>query len=147
MRDFAYARADSTASAVEAISDGSVALLAGGTELLNWFRLGIDAPDRVVDIGDVVVEADSGRVEIDELRHQRANGTHRRAPILRDRSAGRRCRRIEHRRIVHRIDGHVNGVNGRGGVLPRRTRTAGHISGRGSPCGSPQSWRSPLPQL
>ena len=51
MRDFAYARADSTASAVEAASVDRAALLAGGTELLNWFRLGITAPDRVVDIG------------------------------------------------------------------------------------------------
>jgi xanthine dehydrogenase YagS FAD-binding subunit len=53
MKDFAYARADSTATAVEAIADGTVSLLAGGTELLNWFRLGIAAPDRVVDIGDL----------------------------------------------------------------------------------------------
>jgi xanthine dehydrogenase YagS FAD-binding subunit len=51
MRDFAYARADSTATAVEAASVDRAALLAGGTELLNWFRLGITAPDRVVDIG------------------------------------------------------------------------------------------------
>jgi xanthine dehydrogenase YagS FAD-binding subunit len=51
MRDFAYARADSTATAVAAAAAGHVSLLAGGTELLNWFRLGIAAPDRVVDIG------------------------------------------------------------------------------------------------
>ena len=67
MKDFAYARADSTTSAVEAIADGTVSLLAGGTELLNWFRLGIAAPDRVVDIGD-----------LDELR-----GIERRASELR----------------------------------------------------------------
>jgi xanthine dehydrogenase YagS FAD-binding subunit len=51
MKDFAYARADSTAAAVEAASVEGASLLAGGTELLNWFRLGIAAPERVVDIG------------------------------------------------------------------------------------------------
>jgi len=47
--DFAYARADSRASAVAALAEATV--LAGGTELLNWVRLGIAAPERVVDIG------------------------------------------------------------------------------------------------
>ena len=51
MKDFAYARADSTGSAVAALTDAHAAVIAGGTELLNWFRLGITAPDRVVDIG------------------------------------------------------------------------------------------------
>ncbi|HEY0817020.1 MAG TPA: xanthine dehydrogenase family protein subunit M [Pseudonocardia sp.] len=50
MRDFAYARADSRASAVEALADRA-APIAGGTELLNWLRLGIAAPERIVDIG------------------------------------------------------------------------------------------------
>ena len=49
MIDFAYARADSRATAVAALADATV--LAGGTELLNWVRLGIAAPVRVVDIG------------------------------------------------------------------------------------------------
>ena len=51
MRDFAYARADSLGSVVDALTDDRTALIAGGTELLNWFRLGITAPERVVDIG------------------------------------------------------------------------------------------------
>jgi xanthine dehydrogenase YagS FAD-binding subunit len=50
VKDFAYARAGSSASAVAALAD-QTSLLAGGTELLNWLRLGIAAPDRVVDIG------------------------------------------------------------------------------------------------
>ena len=50
MKDFAYARADSTTAVVDALGDGT-AVIAGGTELLNWFRLGIAAPDQVVDIG------------------------------------------------------------------------------------------------
>ncbi len=51
MRDFAYARADSAASAVAALDGPRTSVIAGGTELLNWFRLGIAAADRVVDIG------------------------------------------------------------------------------------------------
>ncbi len=51
MNDFAYARAASGAEAVAALADDHAAVLAGGTELLNWVRLGITAPERVVDIG------------------------------------------------------------------------------------------------
>jgi xanthine dehydrogenase YagS FAD-binding subunit len=51
MRDFAYARAGTAESAVEALGDAGTSMIAGGTELLNWFRLGIAAVDRVVDIG------------------------------------------------------------------------------------------------
>ena len=34
-----------------ALADPGTSVIAGGTELLNWFRLGIAAADRVVDIG------------------------------------------------------------------------------------------------
>jgi xanthine dehydrogenase YagS FAD-binding subunit len=51
MIDFAYARAESPATAVAALHDDHATILAGGTELLNWVRLGIAAPERVVDIG------------------------------------------------------------------------------------------------
>ena len=51
MIDFAYARAESESAAVAALADDHATVLAGGTELLNWVRLGIAAPERVVDIG------------------------------------------------------------------------------------------------
>ena len=51
MRDFGYARAGTAEAAVETLAGRQTALIAGGTELLNWFRLGIAAADRVVDIG------------------------------------------------------------------------------------------------
>jgi xanthine dehydrogenase YagS FAD-binding subunit len=53
MNNFAYAR---PASSEEAIRLGGVAgtmFLAGGTELLNWLRLGISAPAQVVDLGRI----------------------------------------------------------------------------------------------
>src|SRR5215472_9917958 len=51
MRDFAYARAGTAEAAVGTLAEPGTSVLAGGTELLNWFRLGIAAADRVVDIG------------------------------------------------------------------------------------------------
>ena len=53
MRDFAYARAGTAESAVGTLADPGTSVIAGGTELLNWFRLGIAAADRVVDIGSL----------------------------------------------------------------------------------------------
>jgi xanthine dehydrogenase YagS FAD-binding subunit len=53
MRPFAYARAATFDDALTAASEPGTVVLAGGTELLNWLRLGIAAPDRVVDISRV----------------------------------------------------------------------------------------------
>ncbi len=67
MRDFAYARATDLTQAVAALADGAVAI-AGGTELLNWMRLGIADTDAVVDIGHlpelrgITVEGDVLRI-------------------------------------------------------------------------------------
>jgi xanthine dehydrogenase YagS FAD-binding subunit len=50
MRDFNYGVAERIEDAFAA--DGvRVSAIAGGTELLNWMRLGIAAPDTVVDVG------------------------------------------------------------------------------------------------
>lgn len=61
MQNFAYARARDTATAV-AVATENATFLAGGTELLNWMRLGIATPERVVDI-----------TRIDDLRFIRAH--------------------------------------------------------------------------
>jgi xanthine dehydrogenase YagS FAD-binding subunit len=52
MRDFTYARVGSLDDAV-ASSGTSAMPIAGGTELLNWFRLGIAAPKQVIDLGQI----------------------------------------------------------------------------------------------
>lgn len=51
MRDFAYVLARDTRDAVAALGQPDAAAIAGGTEILNWMRLGIAAPAKVVDIG------------------------------------------------------------------------------------------------
>src|SRR5262245_66249939 len=50
MIDFAYARAARPEDAVR-LARADVAYVAGGTELLNWMRLGIVQPRKVVDLG------------------------------------------------------------------------------------------------
>ncbi|MYK31534.1 MAG: xanthine dehydrogenase family protein subunit M [Boseongicola sp. SB0670_bin_30] len=52
MRDFTYRRADSIDEAIAGVAAGATPI-AGGTELLNWMRLGADQSGAVIDIGDV----------------------------------------------------------------------------------------------
>jgi len=51
MNPFEYGRPDSQADAVRLGAKDGAAFIAGGTELLNWMRLGIASPAHVVDIG------------------------------------------------------------------------------------------------
>src|SRR4051812_33555620 len=52
MQNFSYKVAERVEDAF--VADGSQTVaIAGGTELLNWFRLGIAAPERVIDIGRI----------------------------------------------------------------------------------------------
>jgi xanthine dehydrogenase YagS FAD-binding subunit len=53
MRDFAYAASENTANAITALAKPGTMAIAGGTELLNWMRLGIVDPERIVDIGAI----------------------------------------------------------------------------------------------
>ena len=56
MKPFVYTRAASAVEAVTAASRPGVAILAGGTELLNWMRIGVSEPQAVVDIGRLPLE-------------------------------------------------------------------------------------------
>jgi xanthine dehydrogenase YagS FAD-binding subunit len=62
MKPFSYTRAASAVEAVEAASRPGVALLAGGTELLNWMRIGVSEPRAVVDIGRLPL---GGEIQLD----------------------------------------------------------------------------------
>jgi len=80
VRDFAYARAGTAESAAGALADPRTTVIAGGTELLNWFRLGIAAPDRVVDIGGLDelrgIAVDGGELRIGALATLNEIGEH-----------------------------------------------------------------------
>src|SRR4051794_41889389 len=60
MENFRYARATSLGSALTALRDPSTRALAGGTELLNWMRDGIDSPTQVIDIGGLPLDGFEG---------------------------------------------------------------------------------------
>lgn len=51
MNNFDYARASTLQDAIQRSRGASTQYIAGGTELLNWMRLGITGPAHVVDIG------------------------------------------------------------------------------------------------
>jgi xanthine dehydrogenase YagS FAD-binding subunit len=53
MMPFAYARAARLPEALAAGAEPNTAFLAGGTELLNWMRLAIASPARVLDISRI----------------------------------------------------------------------------------------------
>lgn len=53
MRGFTYARAASRSEALVLAAMPGTMMLAGGTELLNWMRIGIADPAQVLDIGRV----------------------------------------------------------------------------------------------
>ena len=55
MRDFSYAQATSRADAVALAQSPDTMVLAGGTELLNWTRIGIAEPRQVLDITRVPI--------------------------------------------------------------------------------------------
>lgn len=50
MQSFAYERAATLAQAIGAAAEPGTAVIAGGTELLNWMKDGIAAPRRLVDL-------------------------------------------------------------------------------------------------
>jgi xanthine dehydrogenase YagS FAD-binding subunit len=50
MRPFAYGRATTVEEALAGANEPDTVFLAGGTELLNWIRLGVAAPRQVLDI-------------------------------------------------------------------------------------------------
>jgi xanthine dehydrogenase YagS FAD-binding subunit len=50
MHSFAYAKTTDIREAIAAARSPDTAFLAGGTELLNWIRLGIASPARIIDI-------------------------------------------------------------------------------------------------
>jgi xanthine dehydrogenase YagS FAD-binding subunit len=105
MHDFAFAVAASRHEALAALAQPDTLLVAGGTELLNWMRLGITAPERVIDIGrlraDEPVRRDGDRLTIDALASLNAVGEH---PLVRDHAAvlAQACLKAASAQVRHR---------------------------------------------
>src|SRR5687768_766666 len=94
-------------------SDGDQAMvIAGGTELLNWFRLGIVAPDKVIDIGRIpgldTIERSRNELSIGALATLNQIGEH---PLVREHAAvlGTACLKAASAQIRNRatIGGNV----------------------------------------
>ena len=86
MRPFGYARAETLDQALVAGVDPDTVYLAGGTELLNWLRLEITEPGRVLDIGgltglDRIEQTSDGGLRIGALA--RLNDTAQHELVLR----------------------------------------------------------------
>ncbi len=79
MRNFDYVVADRVDDAFATDGVGAM-VIAGGTELLNWFRLGIAAPDMVMDIGRIAglnaIEHSGNRLSIGALATLNQIGEH-----------------------------------------------------------------------
>lgn len=87
MRPFGYARAAKMDDAIWLGAEPETAFLAGGTELLNWLRLGIAAPARILDISrldglDRIESLPGGGIRIGALA--RLTDAARHATIVRD---------------------------------------------------------------
>jgi xanthine dehydrogenase YagS FAD-binding subunit len=79
MRNFDYDVANRV-DEVFSIDGGQTMAIAGGTELLNWFRLGIAAPGKVIDIGGIAglsaIERSGDRLSIGALATLNQVGEH-----------------------------------------------------------------------
>jgi xanthine dehydrogenase YagS FAD-binding subunit len=53
MKTFSYGRADTVDAALDALQQSDTQLIAGGTELVNWLKEGIESPRHVVDIANL----------------------------------------------------------------------------------------------
>ncbi len=87
MLPFAYERADSVQQAVIGGAAGDSMFLAGGTELLNWLRLGLAAPAHVIDVSrlaglDAIETLPNGGLRIGAL--VRLNDAAQHAAVMRD---------------------------------------------------------------
>jgi xanthine dehydrogenase YagS FAD-binding subunit len=81
MRSFGYDRAVGLDRALSTLSETGATVLAGGTELLNWLRLGVAAPELVLDITripdlDAIAGLPGGGLQIGALATLNQVGEH-----------------------------------------------------------------------
>ncbi|MGQ0718836.1 MAG: FAD binding domain-containing protein [Pseudonocardiales bacterium] len=70
MRNFGYVKPADVDSALAALREPGSVVIAGGTELMNWLKEGIAAPDQVVDITGLAwggIDAEAGGLRLGAL--------------------------------------------------------------------------------
>jgi xanthine dehydrogenase YagS FAD-binding subunit len=130
MLPFGYARADSLEQALRSVREPGTVLLAGGTELLNWMRLGVAAPARVVDISrttglDAIESLPDGALRIGATARLNDVAAHPRVerewPVLRE--------------AIHKAaSAQLRNLATIGGNLMQKTRCAYFRSEEAMPC-------------
>lgn len=105
MNNFAFAIAWGPEDAAAALAQPGTMIVAGGTELLNWMRLGIVAPERIVDIGRMrehgQIRQDGERLTIGALATLNEVGEH---PVARERASvlAEACLKAASAQVRHR---------------------------------------------
>jgi xanthine dehydrogenase YagS FAD-binding subunit len=116
MRPFTYARAGSPADAVAQFREGT-AYLGGGTNLVDLMRLGVTAPDHVIDVtravSDEITARDSGGLTIGAGVRNSDLASH---PLVRERYP------MLARAVLNGASGQIRNAATTGGNLLQRTR-------------------------
>ena len=118
MRPFAYERAADAAGAVAAVAGPGAMFLGGGTNLVDLMKLGVEAPERLVDVSRLAPEidaADDGGLRIGAgVRNSDLAADRRvraRYPVLaQSLNRGRRRRRAFVRERPHRAASAIAGT-------------------------------------
>jgi len=127
MRTFSYVRAASPGEAVGLYRPGA-AYLGGGTNLVDLMRLGVAAPDQVIDVtgatGDSISESDDGGLRIGAGVRNSDLATH---PVVRERYP------LLARAVLTGASGQIRNMATVGGNLLQRTRCP-YFQDTGMPC-------------
>jgi xanthine dehydrogenase YagS FAD-binding subunit len=119
MRPFEYERAPDAAAAVEAVADPGAKYLAGGTNLVDLMKLGVETPQRLVDVShlphDAIEDLPGGGLRI---------GANVRNSVLAAHPAVRERYPLLARALLSGASGQLRNVATIGGNLLQRTRCA-----------------------
>ncbi len=119
MREFAYESAVDEPTALVALADPVTLPIAGGTELLNWMRLGVVEPTRLIDVGRLpgldAIEVDGRWLTVGALATLNEVGGH---PLVAEHAAalGQACLKAASAQVRNRAT--------LGGNILQRTRCA-----------------------
>jgi xanthine dehydrogenase YagS FAD-binding subunit len=117
MQTFAYDRASALVDAIRAAARPGAMVIAGGTELLNWMKDGIVAPQRIIDLNDL-----SGLDRIDADDHGLRIGALARMSDVAGHPAVRRDYPALSQALLSSASAQIRNMASIGGNLLQRTR-------------------------